>query len=100
MGSILAAATLYAIAGYSGHFDAFASAFASNGYGARSPDHYDVTSAFLIETVLTTLLVLTILGAADFADPVGFAGNRDRAVPDPYLSHLDPSNQYLGQSAP
>jgi aquaporin Z len=73
-GSILAAATLYAIARGTGHFDAVASGFASNGCGVRSPDHYDVTSAFLIETVLTTLLVLTILGATDFAAPVGFAG--------------------------
>ena len=74
VGSILAAATLYAIASGTGHFDAVASGFASNGYGTRSPDGYNVSSAFIIEMVLTALLVLTILGATDFAAPVGFAG--------------------------
>ncbi len=33
-----------------------------------------MTSAFLIEVMLTALLVLTILGSTDFAAPVGFAG--------------------------
>lgn len=74
VGSIIAAAALYAIARGTGQFDAVTSGFASNGYGARSPDHYDMTSAFLIETILTALLVVTILGATDFAAPVGFAG--------------------------
>lgn len=73
-GSILAAALLYLIASGTGHFDAVATGFASNGYGLRSPDHYGATAAFLIEVVLTALLVLTILGSTDFAAPVGFAG--------------------------
>lgn len=73
-GGIAAAALLYAIARGAPGFDAVAGGFASNGYGARSPDHYDVASAFLIETVLTALLVLTILGSTDFTAPVGFAG--------------------------
>jgi len=74
LGSILAAALLYAIASGTGHFDAVTSGFASNGYGARSPDGYSMSAAFLIEVTLTALLVLTILGATDFAAPVGFAG--------------------------
>ena len=74
VGSILAAGLLYVIATGNGHFDAVTSGFASNGYGARSPDHYGLVSAFLIETVFTALLVLTILGSTDFAAPVGFAG--------------------------
>ena len=73
-GGILAASVLYVVASGSGHFDPVASGFASNGYGLRSPDHYTMTSAFVIETVLTALLVLTILGATDIAAPVGFAG--------------------------
>lgn len=73
-GAILASAVLYAIARGAPGFDAVAGGFASNGYGARSPDHFDMASAFLIETVLTALLVLTILGSTDFAAPVGFAG--------------------------
>ena len=74
VGSVLAAGLLYVIATGNGHFDAITTGFASNGYGARSPDHYGMTSAFLIEVALTALLVLTILGSTDFAAPVGFAG--------------------------
>lgn len=74
VGSILASAVLYVIASGAGHFDAVATGFASNGYGLRSPDHYGMTSAFMIEVALTALLVLTILGSTDFAAPVGFAG--------------------------
>lgn len=73
-GSIAAAALLYVIASGHAGFDPVASGFASNGYGARSPGEYNVTSAFLIEAVLTAILVLVILGSTDFASPVGFAG--------------------------
>lgn len=73
-GAILAAGVLYVIASGNGHFDAVASGFASNGYGARSPDGYGLGSAFLAELVLTAILVLTILGSTDFSSPVGFAG--------------------------
>ena len=74
IGGILAAGLLYLVARGNGHFDPIATGFASNGYGARSPDGFDATSSFLIETILTALLVLTILGSTDFAAPVGFAG--------------------------
>jgi aquaporin Z len=37
VGSILASAFLYVIASGTGHFDAVATGFASNGYGLRSP---------------------------------------------------------------
>ena len=57
-----------------GHYDPVATGFASNGYGVRSPGHYGMSAAFVIETVMTMLLVVTILGATDVRAPVGFAG--------------------------
>jgi len=74
IGAIIAAAVLYVVAQGNGHFDPVASGFASNGYGARSPGGYGLTSAFIAETVLTAFLVLTVLGATEPAAPVGFAG--------------------------
>lgn len=61
-GAILAAVLLYAIvsgqAGFAG-----AGGFASNGYGAASPGGYGLTSAFLIEVILTAGFLVVILGA-------------------------------------
>ena len=48
--------------------------FAANGYGDHSPGHYNVSAAFLVETILTFFLVFTVLGATDLRSPVGFAG--------------------------
>ena len=47
---------------------------AANGYGANSPGGYGLLGGFLAETILTTLLVLTVLGSTDQRAPVGFAG--------------------------
>lgn len=74
LGGVLAAAVLLLIAKGTGHYDPVAAGFASNGYGARSPGHYGLASAFLTETIMTALLVVVILGATDIAAPVGFAG--------------------------
>lgn len=73
-GAIVAAAVLYLIANGQPHFDAVASGFGSDGYGARSPDHFTMMAAFISEVVMTAFLVLTILGATDVRAPVGFAG--------------------------
>lgn len=74
LGAVAAAYVLFVIAGGRPGFDAVATGFASNGYDLRSPGHYTMASAFLIEFLLTGLLVLTILGATDLKAPVGFAG--------------------------
>ncbi len=61
-GSIVAAATLYAIlsgqAGFTG-----VGGFASNGYGAASPGGFGLMSALIIEVVLTAGFLIVILGA-------------------------------------
>jgi aquaporin Z len=73
VGGIVAAAILYVIASGKLGFDAAASGFASNGYGAHSPDGYSIYSAILIEIVLTCGFLLVILGATDKKAPAGFA---------------------------
>lgn len=57
-------------AGYS----AMTSGLGANGYGLHSPGGYSLGSAFLVETILTFFLVLTVLGSTDIKAPVGFAG--------------------------
>src|SRR6266852_1599813 len=74
-GAILASAVLLLIVkGIPGGYDPAVAGFAANGYGAHSPGHYNLLSAFLVEIVLTFLLVFTVLGATDVRAPVGFAG--------------------------
>lgn len=75
VGATLAAGVLLIIAqGTPSGYDLAVGGFATNGYGAHSPSHYNVVSAFLIEVVLTSFLVFTVLGATDLKAPVGFAG--------------------------
>ena len=75
IGGILAAALLLAIAkGVAGGYDPALTGFAANGYGDHSPGHYNLTSAFLAEVILTFFLMFTVLGATDIKAPVGFAG--------------------------
>ncbi len=71
--AIVAAAVLWVIANGKQGFSSVASGFASNGYGSRSPDHYNLLSCLLIEIVLTAFFVFVILGATDTRAPRGFA---------------------------
>ncbi|SDP39544.1 aquaporin Z [Phyllobacterium sp. YR620] len=70
-GAIVAAAVLYLIA--SGKPDFAAGGFASNGYGDLSPGKYGLTSALVIEIVMTAFFLIIILGATSAAIPAGFA---------------------------
>lgn len=72
-GGIAGAAILYLIASGKMGFDASASGFASNGYGAHSPDGYSLVAALTAEIVLTFMFLIIILGATDKRAPVGFA---------------------------
>lgn len=56
------------IAGFSG-----LGGFAANGYGELSPQGFGVTAAFIIETLLTFVFLMVILGATDSRAPAGFA---------------------------
>lgn len=70
-GAIVAAFVLYFIATGKPGFEL--GGFASNGYGEHSPGGYSVTSAFLIEVVMTFMFVFIILGSTHGRVPVGFA---------------------------
>lgn len=73
IGAIAAAGVLYCIASGKPGFDAAASGFASNGYGAHSPGGYSLTAAIVTEFVLTAFFVIIILGATDKRAVAGFA---------------------------
>src|SRR6202040_511054 len=66
VGGFLAAAVLLVILkGMPGGYDTAVKGFAANGYGEHSPGNFNVTSAFVVEVVLTFFLVLTVLGSTD-----------------------------------
>ncbi len=74
LGSIVAAAVLYAIATGKPGFNVAASGFASNGYGAHSPGGYSMHAVMVSEFVLTGMFVLVIHAATDRRAPASFAG--------------------------
>jgi aquaporin Z len=72
-GGIAGAAVLYLIASGQAGFDAAASGFASNGFGAHSPGGYGLTAAAVTEVVMTFMFLIIILGATDKRAPAGLA---------------------------
>jgi aquaporin Z len=72
LGGIAAAAVLFVIVSGQPDF-AGVGAFASNGYGAASPQGYSLMSGFVIEVVLTAVFLIIILGATSGSVPDGFA---------------------------
>lgn len=70
VGGIAAAALLWVIA--SGQAGWEAGGFASNGYDQLSPHGFSMTSAFLIEVVLTAVFLFVIMGATHKNAPPGF----------------------------
>ena len=72
VGAILAAIVLYVIVAGSADFSGVGG-FASNGYGAASPQGYSMMSGLVIEIVLTGFFLIIILGATSKRAPEGFA---------------------------
>ncbi|WP_405412544.1 aquaporin Z [Maribacter sp. Asnod1-A12] len=72
MGGIAGAIILFLIA--SGKTDFVLGGFASNGYGEHSPGGYGMTSALIIEVVMTFIFLFVILGSTYTKAPRGFAG--------------------------
>ncbi len=64
-GAIVAGAVLFLIASGKEGFDAVASGFASNGFGAHSPGGYSLAAAFVCEVVMTMMFLVVIMGATD-----------------------------------
>lgn len=76
LGAIAAAAVLYAIAAGRPGFvvdSSQAGAFATNGYGSRSPGGYGFGACLVAELVLTFFFLVIIMGATDQRAPAGFA---------------------------
>lgn len=77
IGAIAAAGTLYTIASGKAGFvidNTRAGVFATNGFGAFSPDGYSMMSCFIAEFVLTLFFLLIILGATDKFASTPFCG--------------------------
>lgn len=73
VGAIAASGVLYIVA--SGNVDFNVSdGFAANGYGDHSPGGYTLTSALVVEIVLTFIFIFVIMGSTDKLAPIGFAG--------------------------
>jgi aquaporin Z len=71
IGAICASAALYSVA--SGKPGYELGGFASNGYGAHSPDGYSLAACFICEVICTAFFLLVILGSTDERAPKGFA---------------------------
>jgi aquaporin Z len=54
-------------------FDAVATGFAANGYGAHSPGGYSMAAGFVAEVALTFMFLMIILGSTDARAPAGLA---------------------------
>jgi len=72
LGGIAGASILYVIATGKAGFEL--GGFASNGYGAHSPDGYSMLAALVTEIVMTFMFLIIILGATHSKAPKGFAG--------------------------
>lgn len=62
LGAIMAAGTLFLILCVKAGFETVGG-FASNGYGALSPDGYSMTSVLIAEFILTAFFLIIILGS-------------------------------------
>ena len=70
-GSVAAAAVLYVIAtGAAGN--AGVGGFASNGFGAASPQGYSMLAVLVTEIIMTAFFLIIILGATSSGAPAGF----------------------------
>jgi aquaporin Z len=72
VGAIVASTVLYLIVSGKADF-AGIGGFATNGYGDASPGKYGLTSALIIEVVLTFMFLMIILGSTHGRVPAGFA---------------------------
>lgn len=73
VGATVAGGVLFVIASGRDGFDAVQSGFATNGYGALSPNGYGLAAAAVTEVVLTAVFLWVILGVTSAKAPKGFA---------------------------
>jgi aquaporin Z len=72
LGAIAASSVLYVVASGKAGFT-LANGFASNGYGAHSPQGYSLAAAIVIEILMTFFFLLVIHGVTDRRAPAGLA---------------------------
>lgn len=72
VGAVVAALALYLVVSGKADFVSVGG-FASNGYGEASPGGYSLTSALVIEVLLTFFFLIVILGSTSGRVPAGFA---------------------------
>ena len=72
VGAVLAGGVLFLIVSGKADFSGVGG-FASNGYGAHSPGGFSLTSALIIEVVMTAFFLIIILGATAKDAAPGFA---------------------------
>ncbi len=72
VGAVVAALALYLVVSGRADFTSVGG-FASNGYGVASPGGYSLTSALVVEIVLTFFFLIVILGSTSGRVPAGFA---------------------------
>jgi len=72
IGAVAASIVLYIIVSGGEGFTGVGG-FASNGYGAASPQGYGLMAALVIEVVMTAMFLIIILGATSAGAPAGFA---------------------------
>lgn len=74
LGAILAGGLLFIVVSAKGDLDLGGSnPLATNGYGQHSPDGYGLLAALIVETLMTFMFLLIILGSTDERAPQGFA---------------------------
>jgi aquaporin Z len=71
-GAVAAALALYLVVSGKSDFVSVGG-FAANGYGEASPGGYSLTSALVIEVILTFFFLIVILGSTSARVPAGFA---------------------------
>lgn len=72
-GALIAAGVIYIVASGKAGFALAPNGLAVNGFGAHSPDGYNLTSGLVVEIVLTFGFLMIILGSTHGRAPVGFA---------------------------
>ena len=72
IGAVAASTVLYLVVSGKADF-AGIGGFATNGYGEHSPGKYGLSSALIIEVVLTFFFLMIILGSTHGRAPAGFA---------------------------
>lgn len=74
IGAVIGAAILYAVASGNPSYSVSVIGLGQNGFDNASPSGFSMTSAFIVEVILTFIFLLVIFGSTSERAPKGFAG--------------------------